>query len=173
MAAIFGLIGGKITNCLYLEKDNYCRFDLKATDLFFRKELDNKSERMKLINYNISQLINYMRIINDDDYYLWMKMAEDKNIFISFNNSEARKEWFNLIENELERFGEKEDYTLNMLRFFERLHWVDVESERELKFHIRLSEPKNKDEIQLLKKILSRKSKISQRDEKYYLENIS
>ena len=128
---------------------------------------------MKLINYNISQLINYMRIINDDDYYLWMKMAEDKNNFISFNSSEARKEWFDLIEKEIEKFGEKEDYTLNMLRFFERLHWVEVESERELIFHIRLSEVKNKDEIQLLKKVLSRKSKISKRDGKYYIENIN
>jgi len=171
-AAIFGLLGVEISNCLYSEKDNYCRFDLKATDLFFRKELV-KSERIKLINYNISQLINYNRIINDNEYYLWMKMAEDKNNFICFNNPEARNVWFDLIEKEIEKFGEKEDYSLNMLRFFERLHWVDVESERELIFHIRLSELKNKDEIQLLKKILSRKSKISKRDGKYYLENIS
>jgi len=173
-AAIFGLLGVEISNCLYSEKDNYCRFDLKATDLFFIKELV-KSERIKLINYNISQLINYYRIINDNDYYLWMKMAEDRNNFICFNNPEARKEWFGLIEREIEKFGEKEDYPLNMLRFFERLHWVDIEteSERELIFHIRLSEPKNKNEIQLLKKNLSRKSKISQRDGKYYLEIIS
>lgn len=171
-AAIFGLLGVEISNCLYSEKDNYCRFDLKATDLFFRKELV-KSERIKLINYNISQLINYNRIINDKDYYLWLKMAEDNNNFICFNNPEARNVWFDLIEKEIEKFGEKEDYSLNMLRFFERLHWVDVESERDLLFHIRLSEPKNKDEIQLLKKILSRKSKISQRDGKYFLENIS
>jgi hypothetical protein len=170
-AAIFGLLGVKISDCLYSEKDNYCRFDLKATDLFFRKDLV-KSERIKLINYNLSQLINYSKIINDNDYYLWMKMAEDKNNIICFNNSKARKEWIDLIEKDIEKFGEKEDYIHYMLQFFERLHWIDIESERELIFQIRLSENKNKEEIQLLKRIFSKLSEISRRDGKFYLKTI-
>ena len=60
-----------------------------------------------------------------------------------------------------------------MLKFLERLHWIDIESERELQFQIRLSDVKNKEEIQFLKRILSKKSEISQRDGNYYLKNIS
>ncbi|MFW9879904.1 MAG: hypothetical protein ACFFG0_43070, partial [Candidatus Thorarchaeota archaeon] len=75
-------------------------------------------------------------------------------------------------EKEIEKFAEKEDYSLNMLRFFEKLHWIDIESERELSFQIRLSDCKNKDEIQLLKKNLSRKSNILHSDGKYYIEDI-
>ncbi|MFX0081299.1 MAG: hypothetical protein ACFE94_06055 [Candidatus Hodarchaeota archaeon] len=172
MAAIFGLLGVKIDDCLYSEKEVYCRFDLKATDLFFREELV-RSERVKLINHNLSQLINYSRIINDNDYYLWMKIAEDNNAFISFNNSETRKEWFDLIKMEFEKYSEKEDYLLNLLKFFQKLHWIDIESERELTFRIRLSEVKNHDDIQHLLKFLSKKSKVSQNDGKYYLETIS
>ena len=91
-------MGVKISNCLYSEKDNYCRFDLEATELFFRKELV-RSERIKLMNNNVYQLINYHRIINDDDdYFLWMKLANDKNNFICFNNQNTRMEWFDLIK---------------------------------------------------------------------------
>ncbi len=68
-AAIFGLLGVKITECLYSEKDLYYRFDLRATDLFFRKELAKK-EIIKLMQHNISYLINYNEIINDLDYHL-------------------------------------------------------------------------------------------------------
>ena len=81
-ASFFGILGIKITNVVCSEKDIYYRFDLKATDLFFRDELA-KSERIKLMDYNISYFINYSKTINDKDYYLWMKMAEDKNVIVS------------------------------------------------------------------------------------------
>ena len=169
-AAIFGLLGGKISSCLYSEKDNYCRFDLEATELFFRKELV-RSERIKLMNSNVSQLINYHRIINDDDdYFLWMKLANDKNNFICFNNPDTRMEWFNLIKEEIDKYSEKEETLLHILKFFEKLHWIDIESEEELIFQIRLSESKHPDEIQFLLNTLSTKSKVLQNNGKYYLE---
>ncbi|MFX1481145.1 MAG: hypothetical protein ACFFCI_23950 [Promethearchaeota archaeon] len=168
-AAIFGLLGVKVTNCLYSEKDNYCRFDLEATELFYRKEL-LRTERIKLINNNVSQLINYKQIIqDDDDYFLWMKIADDKNIFISFNNPVIRDEYFNLIRKKVMEFSEKEEFHVLMLKLFEKLHWIDIESENELLFHLRLSETKNQDEIQFLMKILSEKSEVIKDNGIYYL----
>jgi hypothetical protein len=169
-AAIFGLLGVKISDCLYSEKDNYFRFNLVATELFFRKELV-RSERIKLMNNNVSQLINYRGIINDDDdYFLWMKLASDKNNFICFNNQDNRMEWFDLVEKEIENYGEKEENLLDFLKTFEKLHWVDIESEEELIFQIRLSESKHPDEIQFLLNTLATKSKVVQNNGKYYLE---
>ncbi|MFX1428246.1 MAG: hypothetical protein ACFFBE_17465 [Promethearchaeota archaeon] len=168
-AAIFGLLGVRITNCLYSEKDNYCRFDLEATELFYRKEL-LRTERIKLINKNVAQLINFKQIVfDDDDYFLWMKIADDKNNYICFNNPETRNELINLIRKEIEEFSEKEEYNLLILKLFEKLHWIDIESETELIFHLRLSETKNQDELQFLMKTLSEKSQVAQDNGIYYL----
>ncbi|MFX0140972.1 MAG: hypothetical protein ACFFDN_45455 [Candidatus Hodarchaeota archaeon] len=171
-AALFGLLGSKITDFLYSRKDDYCRFDLKATDLFFRKDIAKK-ERIKLMNHNLSFFINYNRIINDKDYYLWMKLAEDKRIIVTFNNEETKQEWVKLIENEIEKFGEKEEFHFNILKFFEKLHWIEIESEADLIFQIRLSESKFQNEREYLLEFLSRKSKISHMNGKYRLETLN
>jgi hypothetical protein len=168
-ASLFGLLGAKITNFLYSEKNNYCRFDLKATDLFYRKELA-KRERIKLMEHNISYLINYNRIIEDKDYYLWMKIAEDSNAIISFINDESKQEWVNLIEKEIEKYGDKDDCFLNLLKFFERMHWLDIENEKDPIFHIRLSKMKYQNEIEFLLDTLSKFSSITEANGKYYLK---
>jgi hypothetical protein len=171
-AALFGLLGSKITGFLYSRKNNYCRFDLKATDLFFRREL-MKSERIKLMEHNLSYFINYNNIINDKDYFLWMKFAEDKTIIINFNNEQTKKDWVDLIENDIKKFGEKEDIPLNMLKIFEKLHWIEIESEKDLIFEIRLSAIKYQHEREYLLKVLSSYSKISQRNGKFCLEKLN
>ena len=170
--AFFGLLGVKLTDFLYSDKEIYYRLDLEATDLFFKKELA-KRERIKLMNDNLSYLINYNRIINDKDYYFWMKMAEDKNIILSFNNEEAKKDWICLIESEIGKFGEKEDYLLNMLKLFEKLHWIEIENETDLLFQIRLSKSKYQHEKEYLFEVLSKKSKISQENGKYTLNKLN
>jgi hypothetical protein len=170
-AAFFGLLGSKIVDFMYSDKDNYCRFDLKATDLFFRKDLAKK-ERIKLINHNLSYFINYNRIVDDKDYYSWMKLAEDKNVIITFNTEEAENSWISLIENEFERFGDKEEYNLKMLKFFEKLHWIEIVSEKDLIFQLRLSKSRFKREIDYLMKVLSKKSEISQKNGKYQVKKL-
>ncbi|MFW9821792.1 MAG: hypothetical protein ACFFE4_02590 [Candidatus Thorarchaeota archaeon] len=167
--ALWGLLGVKVTSCLYSKKDIYFRADLKATDLFYKKEL-LKRERVKLMGYNLSRVINYTRILEDKDIYLWMKIVNDKNAFISFNNDESKGEWINLIENEISEFGDKEAHLLNLLRFFERLHWIEIENENELLFRIKLAEPKNQDDIDYMVKLLSEKSEIIKIDDNYQLK---
>ncbi|MFX0155163.1 MAG: hypothetical protein ACFE9Q_11605, partial [Candidatus Hodarchaeota archaeon] len=140
-AAIFGLLGVKLTDFLYSDKDNYFRFDLKTTDLFYRTDLAKK-ERIKLINCNLSYFFNFLKIIDDKDYYFWMKLAEDKNVIINFNTEDIQNEWVNLIKKETDEFGEEEDFHLYMLKFFKKLHWIEIESEKDLIFQIKLSRKK-------------------------------
>ncbi len=168
-AALLGLLGVRITNFVYSDKDNYCRFDLKATDLFFRKDLV-KQERVKLMVHNISYFINYNRMIEDKNYYLWMKMADDKQVILTFNNEETKKDWVNLIENEIKKFGDLEDLHLNLLRLFEKLHWIEIESEKDLSFQVKLLETRFSHEREYLFEVLSRISKISQMNGKSYLK---
>jgi len=170
-AAIFGLLGVKITNILYSDKDNYFRFDIKTTDLFYRKEL-MKKERINLINKNLSYFFNFLKILDDKDYYFWMKLAEDKQAIITFNNEETKNEWVNLIETQVKEFGENEDYSLNLLRFFEKLHWIEIENEKDLRFQIRLSKSKFPIEREFLFEILSKKSTILREKENFYLKDL-
>jgi len=170
-AALFGLLGVKITDFLYSDKDNYFRFDLKTTDLFFRKDLAKK-ERIKLMNHNLSSFFSYLRIIYDKDYFFWMKLAEDRRVIITFNNEETQNDWLNLIESEIEKFEETQNYPLNMLKFFDKLHWIEIESEKDLVFQIRLSKLKYPKEREFLLKTLLKKSKISHENEKFYLTNL-
>jgi len=170
-AALFGFLGVKITDFLYSDKDNYFRFDLKTTDLFYRKDLAKK-ERIKLINHNLSYFFNYRRIIDDKDYHFWMKLSDDKQVIITFNNEEAKKDWVNLIENENDKFGYREEYPLTMLKFFEKLHWIEIESEKDLIFQIRLSKTKYQNEREFLLKTLSKKSNISQTNGKYQIKKL-
>ncbi|MFX0036934.1 MAG: hypothetical protein ACFE9I_14990 [Candidatus Hermodarchaeota archaeon] len=171
-SAFFGILGVKIDNIVYSEKDIYYRFDLKATDLFFREDLA-KSQRISLMNENISHFINYCKIIDDKDYYLWMKMAQDKNAIVCFNNDETQDKWITLIKNELKKFSDKDDNRLKLLKFFEKLHWIDIENEDDLLFSIRLSDLKHSNEKEYLKKILSKSSKLLHENGKYYLGNLN
>ena len=170
--ALFGLLGVKLTDFLYSEKEIYYRLDLETTDLFYRKELA-KQERIKLMNKNLSYFINYNRIIKDKDYYLWMNMADDKNIIINFNTEEAKKDWVNIIEREIEKFGDKEEYHLNILKLFEKLHWIEIESDTDLLFQVRLSKSKYQHEREYLFEVLSKKSEISQKNGKYTLKKLN
>ena len=49
-----------------------------------------------------------------------MKMAEDKNVIVCFNNEETQNEWINLIESEIAKFSEKEDNLLHILKIIEK-----------------------------------------------------
>ncbi|MHA2281032.1 MAG: hypothetical protein ACXAC5_09280 [Promethearchaeota archaeon] len=167
-AAIFGLLGVKITKCLYSEKDLYYRFDLQTTELFFRKELAKK-EIIELIQHNLSHLINYSEIVKDLDYYLFAKMADDKNVILSFNNEVEREYWINLIKRDISKYAEEEDFPLYLLKVFERIHWISIENEKNLIFHIRLSK-KYQNEIEFLLNTLSKYSSIEKANGKHYLK---
>jgi len=168
-AAVLGIIGTKITDVIYSNKDLYCRFNIVATDLIFRKDIPKK-ERIKLVQDNVNTLINLKQVINDKDFYLWMKLAEDRGIIVNFINEKVKNRWVELVLNEIKEFGNKDQFLLDFLKFFERLHWIEIESEDQLRFVIRLSEEQNKNEIKMFLDLASKYSKVTQSNSKYYLE---
>ena len=68
------------------------------------------------------------------------------------------------------KFSEKEEFLFYLLKFFEKLHWVDIESDKDLIFRIRLSNTKYQIEKKILLNTLSKYSNISDINGKYYLE---
>ncbi len=97
-------------------------------------------------------------------------MADDKNNILFFNNDEEREDWINLIKNDISKFAEEEDFLLNFLKFFERIHWIDIENDRDLIFYIRLSKIKYQNEIEFLLNTLSKYSSIKEANGKYYFK---
>ena len=168
LAESFGFLGLKITDLDYSEKDLYFRIKFEPTDLFFNDDLARK-ERIVLLKYNVDHVINYWRVINDKNHYLWMRMAEDKNLMINFKNEKARNKWIKTIEDDITKFGPIEDFKLNLLYYFERLNWIVIESEDDLKFQITLPE-EFRMERQFLQDYLSKHAKISGENDVFFLE---
>jgi uncharacterized protein (DUF2132 family) len=142
---------------------------LQTTELFFRKELAKK-EIIELIQHNLSHLINYSKIVNDLDYYLWNKMADAKDVILCFNNDVEREGWINLIKKDLLKFGEEEDFPLYLLKLFEKIHWIEIENDKDLIFHIRLSKMRYQNEIEFLINTLSKYSSVEKANGKHYLK---
>ena len=168
-AAIFGLLGAKMTDFIYSDKDIYARYDLTPTDLFFMEELALK-KRINLINENMRFLVNYNRIVNDKNYYLWMKLAEDNDIIINFTNKKVREKWIEIITNDLKEFGANETFLLSLLKYFEHLHWIRIVNENDLIFQIRLSKDENRETYDFILSHLSKYARITQENGRFYLE---
>jgi hypothetical protein len=171
-AAVFGIIGVKITKVIYSERDLYCRFNLRATDLMFGEEKPRKlrEKTLELANSNVKSLLKHQEILKDDDFYLWMKFAEDKEAYIKFHEDKVRDQWIKKIIEDIENNSKPEEIIPSLLKFFSKLHWLDIENMASNGFKIRLSEEDDNKEIDYLLDILSKYSNIAKTEGKYYLE---
>ncbi|MBY8991272.1 MAG: hypothetical protein KGD58_11005 [Candidatus Lokiarchaeota archaeon] len=171
-AAILGILGVKLTDFIYSPKDYYCRIDFIETDLLFREGLARK-ERIELLKENVDFIINYNRILDDsDDKHLWMKLAEDNMLFINFKSKNTYNKWLKTVENDLQKYGQRDDFLGKILLFFEKIHWIRLHS-GEKDYSFQLEPVLESDDIQRkwLIDSLSKYAKISQTDGTYYLKN--
>jgi len=168
-AAIFGMLGSRVTDFIYSPVDYYCRMDLIETDLLHKKELVKK-ERIKLLKENVNYIINYNRMLDDKDKYLWMNLAEDNELFINFKNKNAFKKLIKIIEGDLRKYGTQDDFLKKILKFFNRIHWIKIEALKDLSFRMEDVIEKNTEQKQLIINYLSQFKKLSQKNEIYYLK---
>jgi len=162
-AAIFGILGVKVTDFIYSPKDYYCRLELLETDLVFKEELATKG-RIRLLEENVAYITNYNRMLIDKERYLWMNLADDNELFICFKSKNTFNKWIKTIENDLRKFGTPEDFLSKILQFFNKIHWIKNENISDLSFRIEQSIEKNTKQKQLLIDYLS------QIDDVYYLK---
>jgi hypothetical protein len=109
-------------------------------------------------------------MLDDKDLYLWMKLAEDNEIFVSFKSQTAFNKWIKNIETHLRKFGKKEEFLAKILQFFNKLHWIRIENIRNLSFRIEQAIVENKEQKQYLINYLSKISKISEIEGIYHLQ---
>lgn len=169
-AAVFGILGVKITDFIYSPKDFYCRLDFIETDLLFRKDLARK-ERMELIKENVQFMINYNRVLDDtDDKHLWMKLAEDTMLLISFKSKQTFNKWLKTVENDLRNYGDTDTFLWKILLFFQKLHWIRIINEKDLSFQIEPILQNNGEQDKWLINYLSKHIDISQNEDVYSLK---
>jgi hypothetical protein len=161
------MLGIRLTDFIYSPRDYYCRLDLIETDLLFKKELIKK-ERLKLLKENVNFIVNYSRMLDDKDKYLWKNLAEDNQIFISFKTKNAFTNWIKNVENDLRKFGLKEQFLDKVLQFFNKLHWIRIENIKDLSFRIDQA-IENTKQLQFLMEYLSQHTKITQNNGVYYI----
>lgn len=168
-AGICGLLGLKVTDFHYSSKDFYGRLDLIETSLAFREELAKK-ERIKLLQENVNFVINYNRMLNDKDKFLWMNLAEDNDIFVCFKNKKAFNKWIVAIEKDLREFSPQQAFLGKILQYFNKLHWIRIENIEDYSFRIDQSLENNIEQKQFLIGYLSKYSEVIQIDEIYQLK---
>jgi len=170
--ALLGILGVKVIDVYYSEEEQYYfRIKLAPTDLWYDKREDRK-ERIALAKENVNCIINLNNTIEHESPHLWQKIAEDDDAIVFFVHNEAQSKWIKQLEDDLNKFGNKDTFLLKILKFFERLHWIRIENEDTLSFQIRLSEENNPTQINFLKNYLMKYGKISQQNYRYYLEKI-
>ena len=168
MAAVFGMLGVRVLDVIYSPDDYFCRMELIETNLLFSEDLAKK-KRLKLLNENVNLLTNYERILDDKDIYLWMNLAEDNELFVCFRNKNAFNKWIKIIEEDLTKFGNKENFLHKILLFFSKIHWIRIENLKNLSFQIEDFIENNQEQKQFIMDYLSKYSEISQNDGIYYL----
>ncbi|MFX1457349.1 MAG: hypothetical protein ACFFDB_18440 [Promethearchaeota archaeon] len=169
-AAIFGILGVRVTDFIYSPDEYYCRLELLETDLLFNRTELVMNERLKLIEENVDYITNYYRLLNDKDFYLWMRLAGDNDTFISFKTKTAFKKWIKNVEEQLRKFGIKGDFLAKVLQFFEKLHWIRIENVNNLSFRIERVIEENKEQRQFLVDYLSKISNLSEVNGIFYLK---
>jgi hypothetical protein len=170
-AAVFGVLGVRVTDFTYSAKDKYCRLDLVETNLLFSDELAKK-KRLQLIEENVNLIINYTRLLDDEkDEYLWMKLAQDNMVFVNFKNQQAFNKWMNIVEKDLQRFENKREHNKKLLKFFEKLHWIRFVSKQDLTFQIEQPIESNSTQMQWFIDYLSKISDLSQNKGIYAFKN--
>ena len=109
-------------------------------------------------------------MLDDNDMYLWMRLAEDNGVIITFKNQNIFNKWVKSVEDHLQKFGNKSDFLLKILQFFNKLHWIRIEYIKDLSFQIEQYIDNNKKHKQYLLDYLSKHSEISEVDGVYYLK---
>ncbi len=150
MVGILSILGLKVEDFMFSETDLYARFDFKETFLFRSSDIAKK-ERMRLLDHNLKHLVNFSKIINDKDHYLWIKMSQDNEIFLNFNSQNSLNNWINYILNDFRQYSTIDKYPLNFLKFLEKLHWISLENEIDLAFHIKITKKDDNEEEQFIR----------------------
>ncbi|MFX1238001.1 MAG: hypothetical protein ACFE8P_09815, partial [Promethearchaeota archaeon] len=108
--------------------------------------------------------------IKDKDYYFWMKLADDGDVSINFKNKNTFSRWIEKVENDLNKYDIAEDFLLNILRFFERIHWIRIIDEGSLSFKIELAKDNFKSNYKYMLDYLLKNSRIIQNGEEFRLD---
>jgi hypothetical protein len=123
---MMGFLGFKVINLEPSFHELYYRIEMVTTNLYFQKKL-LKKERLTLVENNVKYLTNYSRIVEDDDYQLWMKLANSHSCIVEFKSDKAFEEWISIVEKDLEFFDKDQKSKIKILKFFEKIHWIHLD----------------------------------------------
>ena len=136
LVAILGILGFQLEDLTLSDNDLYGRIEFVETDLF-KTDDSAKKERKKLLDYNLKYLINFQKIIHDDDKHFWIKLANSKDVMIKFITPITFKKLIDKIIADIIEFGDKEDFLKDLLKIFDSLHWISIEDQDQLSFRLK------------------------------------
>ena len=109
-------------------------------------------------------------MLDEDDKYLWMRLADDRETIVFFKNQNSFNKWIKEIEYHLLKFGEMKNFLLKVLQFFKRLHWIRIENKKDLSFQFDQVIENYTNQKHYLITYLSKHSKVSESGGIFYLK---
>jgi hypothetical protein len=97
-----------------------------------------------------------------------MNLAEDNELCVCFRNKNAFNRWIKTIEEDLTKFGNRDNFLHKILLFFNKIHRIRIENLRNLSFQIEDFIENNKKQKQFIMNYLSDHSEVSQNNGIYY-----
>ncbi|TXT67033.1 MAG: hypothetical protein BAJALOKI1v1_210035 [Promethearchaeota archaeon] len=174
-AGICALLGIEVIDFEYSRgKPSSFRLQVVLTALFFKVNY-LKPQIYHLYNINMAHLINYDAILRDEEYYLWMRMAEDKSVYLDFHSTSTKKQWLNRIESDIKKTTSGEEFFKNkiklkeILKYLESIHWISLINEDDLLFKFSLPKHTHETQKDFILQYLSHYSHIKKMDNKYLL----
>jgi len=168
--AFLALLGIKITDFQYLREKKYARTRFTTTDLYFNPN-DALNERFTLAKENIDHLTNLSRVIEYGTPHLWQGLSNSNHAIISFRNKDDFDKYLTKLESDLMEFGFKKDFNLNLLRFFEQIHWIKIIDKSELSFQFLISKDNHKNERELLLSYVSKSFTVLEKNQIFSLQS--
>ncbi len=171
-ASLLGYLGVKVVRFHQDMENLTCIMYVILTDLLFCKDISREKERQALTYHNLSQIIHFENIINEEDHrYFFQKLATDKNIIIVHKNYRVFEQILKKMENDLRKFGKysKDKFLLSLLEFFQKLHWIEIESKMKLSFKFKLNPERFKRELNFLIDFLSHHSNVIESEGVFFL----
>ncbi|MBN1802199.1 MAG: hypothetical protein JW891_11870 [Candidatus Lokiarchaeota archaeon] len=101
-----------------------------------------------------------------------MKLAEDSEVLVCFKNQNSFNRWIEKVERDVLKYEDKEEFLVNMLKCFEKIHWIRIIAEETLSFKIELLGEESKINFEYMFKCFLKYAKITESHGEFMLNKI-
>lgn len=162
---LLGFLGIELVDFFYTEKDLFAQLEFQTTELFFSSGVSRK-KRIELIKKNLTFFQDYFQLLEDNDFFFWMEVAEIDSSYLKFSNIKVLQNWIQKIEQDLNVLESKNDLPVYVIKFFEKINWIEVIENRKDEYRLKLDRNQDKEQLDIFREVISDYTNIIEQNNK-------